>query len=102
MVSHASFPLLILQENVLVNSISGLFCCPQAPDWHLQAAALVQEADRAVPSEAPLQPSSMDLLDPVLAPLRTEGGADVARSQLAASLCQVFGFEAVLLTDPPR
>lgn len=75
----------------------------QEPDWQLQAAALVQEAVRAVASEAAsTQSSSASLLDLILEPLKSLEDTNPQTAQLAASLCQVLGFEAVLLTDPPR
>ncbi|DBB01874.1 TPA: hypothetical protein ACH3X1_000476 [Trebouxia sp. C0004] len=73
----------------------------QEPDWHLQAAMLVQEVVAAT-SPNPPPPNSITILESILAPLNGLQHEQLARTLLAAGLCQVMGFEMVLLGDYPR
>ena len=75
----------------------------QDSGWELQAAMLVQEVLTAVSAgESPTASTCSNALEPILAPLKILSEMHLARSVLAAALCQVLGFHAVLLTDPPR
>ena len=73
----------------------------QEPDWHLQAAMLVQEVVTATSPE-PSPPNSSRVLESILSPLNSLKDEQLARTLLAAGLCQIMGFEMVLLGDSPR
>ncbi len=73
----------------------------QEPDWHLQAAMLVQEVVTATSPNLP-PPNSSRILESILSPLNSLEDEQLARTLLAAGLCQVMGFEMVLLGVPPR
>jgi hypothetical protein len=62
---------------------------------------LVQEVVTAT-SAQPSPPNSSRVLEVILSPLDSLEDEQLARTLLAAGLCQVMGFEMVLLGDPPR
>ena len=62
---------------------------------------LVQEVVTAT-SAQPSPPKSSGILQSILSPLNSLKDEQLARTLLAAGLCQVMGFEMVLLSDTPR
>ena len=74
---------------------------PQEFDGHLQAAILVQEVVTAV-SPPMSTPNPASILDPILSPLTSLQDEQVAMTLLAAGLCQVMGFDTVMLGNASR
>ena len=73
----------------------------QETEWQLQLASLIKEAVEAVtPDHSISSPSS--ILNAVLDPLSARHEQQSTRTLLAAGLCQVMGFQPVLLRDTPR
>ena len=62
---------------------------------------LVEEVVAATSAE-PSPPNSSRILESILSLLNSSKDEQPARTLLAAGLCQVMGFEMVLLGDPPR
>ena len=70
-------------------------------DWQLQLASHIQEAIQAVaPTDHSKGPCS--ILEAAVGPLAEQQEQQATRTALAAGLCQVMGFQAVLLRDAPR
>jgi hypothetical protein len=67
----------------------------------MQAAMLVQEVVTATSAD-PTPPNSSRILISILSPLNGLKDEQLARTLLAVGLCQVMGFEMVLLGDSPR
>ena len=73
----------------------------QETNWQLQMASLIKEAvDAVTPDHSISSPSS--ILSAVLDPLSTRQEQQVTRTLLIAGLCQLMGFQPVLLRDTPR
>jgi len=62
---------------------------------------LVQEVVVATSPDPP-PPNSTRILESILSPLNSLKDEQLARTLLAADLCQVMGFEMVLLGDSAR
>lgn len=77
------------------------FLVVQEVDWQLQLASLIKEAvDAVTPDQSVNLPSS--ILSSVLDPLSSRHEQQATRTLLAAGLCQVMGFQPVLLRDTQR
>ena len=73
----------------------------QEVDWQLQLASLIKEAvDAVTPNQSVNSPCS--ILSSVLDPLSSRAEQQATRTLLAAGLCQVMGFQPVLLRDATR
>lgn len=73
----------------------------QEADWQLQLGSLIKEAiDAVTPDHSISSPSS--ILTAVLDPLSTRHEQQTTRTLLIAGLCQIMGFQPVLLRDTPR
>ena len=73
----------------------------QELDWELQLASLIQEAYEAVTPNGSTDSPSV-ILRAVLDPLAERHEQQAARTLLASGLCQVMGFQPVVLRDTPR
>ncbi|KAL3158795.1 hypothetical protein ABBQ32_011522 [Trebouxia sp. C0010 RCD-2024] len=77
---------------------------PQEMLWQLQLASLIKEAVEVITPgrfNSPISSPSA-ILNAVLDPLSTRPDQQASRTLLAAGLCQVMGFQPVLLRDTPR